>query len=326
MGLLGLVVHCSAWTEPSFCTAACPMLAILMAFSRIPSNNSKSGHCHSCLVTFVLLQRCVRRNSSSGVPCCRTSGQVSLSLPLRHPFFTRPSSNFGVSASLQLHGILPSVSCQLCVTFQRVFTVPQRVDESCHSLTCQGFFNSFFQNYAGHDVLVLSSFTAMHVTEYRLRVCNGIWPKKLIGHHDCWSPDTSSHLSSTRGDECDLCHHAVCAPITERHTCCFVFFPLLLQPVCFMGPPRTLQCAVPAFPSPSTPSASLSVIASSSSAKPFNSCSTSLSSLSLLHFVLGLTNLFVTLEPLTVPYQLKTRPASSRHPCPWCTPSCSRPA
>ena len=153
MGLLGLVVHCSAWTEPSFCTAACPMLAILMAFSRIPSNNSKVAtatvvlsHLFSSNDVFVVIRRLVFR----AVELL----DKSLSLPLRHPFLTRPSSNFGVSASLQLHGILPSVSCQLCVTFQRVFTVPQRVDESCHSLTCQGFSNSFFQNYAGHDVLV----------------------------------------------------------------------------------------------------------------------------------------------------------------------------
>ena len=55
----------------------------------------------------------------------------------------------------------------------------------------------------------------------------------------------------------------------------------------FLGPALTLQST--ALASPSSPSY-----------EPFNSCSAQLSSLSLLHFVLGLTGLFVTLEPLTV--------------------------
>ena len=75
--------------------------------------------------------------------------------------------------------------------------------------------------------------------------------------------------------------------------------PFSLAVSLFLGPSRTLQSAVPASPSPSTPSPS-SVIASSPSSKPFNSRSAELSSLSLLHFVLGLTSSFVTLDPLTV--------------------------
>ena len=40
----------------------------------------------------------------------------------------------------------------LCVASQRDLFVPQRVDESCHSLACPRFFHSLLQNCAAHDV------------------------------------------------------------------------------------------------------------------------------------------------------------------------------
>ena len=79
----------------------------------------------------------------------------------------------------------------------------------------------------------------------------------------------------------------------------------------FLGPALTLQSVVPA--SPSTPSPSSSVIASSPSSRPFNSCSALLSSLSLVHFVLWSHNFVGDTRATHCPCQPKTGPVSSRH-------------
>ena len=91
------------------------MFAILMAFSRIPSNDSWVVTATVVSSLFVLFQQCFRRNSSSGIRCCRTSEFVSL---LRHPFVPcfRHSSDvlcFRTSGRLSrsCHRRLPSIFC-----------------------------------------------------------------------------------------------------------------------------------------------------------------------------------------------------------------------
>ena len=59
-----------------------------------------------------------------------------------------------------------------------------------------------------------------------MRVRCGIWLEKIIVHGYCWSPRhcLTSFLQHVVMSTTSA-HHAVCAPIAERHVCCFVFFP-----------------------------------------------------------------------------------------------------
>ena len=78
-----------------------------------------------------------------------------------------------------------------CVSLFNVISfVPQRVDESCHSLACPGFFDSLRPNYAAHHLLmsVLLHRNARHrLIWYCLRVRSVIWLEKIIVRGYSWS-------------------------------------------------------------------------------------------------------------------------------------------
>ena len=65
------------------------------------------------------------------------------------------TASSSVTSALKFSATRDERDCfPLCVASQRDLFVPQRVDESCHSLACPRFFHSLLQDYAAHNVLM----------------------------------------------------------------------------------------------------------------------------------------------------------------------------